>query len=177
MEDIRGLAEAQWQPVARKQTLNFGFTKSTYWLRVEVPAEPVNRVLEIGYPLLDDVRVYWYIGGEQVERHVTGDSRKFGSRPIYHRNFVFPVPSNSVPTTAYVRVQSEGAVQIPAQVIESADFLAREQLDYGWQAVFLGIMIAMALYNLFVFVIVGHLVFVLLVLRLVSSELVFLYFF
>ena len=30
VEDIRGLAEAQWQPVARKQTLNFGFTKSTY---------------------------------------------------------------------------------------------------------------------------------------------------
>ena len=30
VEDIRGLAEAQWQSVARKQTLNFGFTKSTY---------------------------------------------------------------------------------------------------------------------------------------------------
>ena len=176
VEDIRGLAEAQWQSVARKQTLNFGFTKSTYWLRVEVPAEPVNRVLEIGYPLLDDMRVYWYSGGEQVERHVTGDSRKFGSRPIYHRNFVFPVPSNSDPTTAYVRVQSEGAVQIPAQVIESADFLAREQLDYGWQAVFLGIMIAMALYNLFVFVIVRQQAYLWYVLTVVASALVLLNF-
>ena len=67
-------------------------------------------------------------------------------------------------------------MQIPAQVIESADFLAREQLDYGWQAVFLGIMIAMALYNLFVFVIVRQQAYLWYVLTVVASALVLLNF-
>ncbi len=141
-----------------------------------MPAEAANRVLEIGYPLLDDVRVYWFVGGEQVESHATGDRRVFGARPIHHRNFVFLVPTNSEPATAYLRVRSEGAVQIPARVIASADFLAGEQLDYGWQSAFLGIMISMALYNLFVFVIVRHLAYLWYVLTVIASALVLLNF-
>ncbi|WP_288353321.1 diguanylate cyclase [uncultured Marinobacter sp.] len=176
VEDIRDLPEAQWRQASTRDTLNFGFSESSYWLRVKVPPVPANRVLEIGYPLLDDVRIYWFVGGRQVESHVTGDSREFSSRPIDHRHFIFPVPSNNEPATAYLRIQSEGAVQIPVRVIESADFLAREQLDYGWQAVFLGIMIAMALYNLFVFVIVRHLAYLWYVLTVVVSALVLLNF-
>ncbi|MDK8462431.1 diguanylate cyclase [Marinobacter sp. SS13-12] len=176
IEDIRALPESQWQPAAGDETLSFGFSNSSFWLRVKVPAEPFNRVLEIGYPLLDDVRVYWFVGGNQVERHATGDRRVFSSRPIHHRNFVFLVPSNTEPATAYVRVRSEGSVQIPVQVIASSDFLEVEQLDFGWQALFLGIMISMALYNLFIFVIVRHLAYLWYVLTVVASALVLLNF-
>ncbi|MBL3556267.1 MULTISPECIES: diguanylate cyclase [Marinobacter] len=176
IEDIRALPESQWRPAAGNETLSFGFSDSSFWLRVEAPAEPFNRLLEIGYPLLDDVQVYWFVEGKQVERHVTGDHRVFSSRPIYHRNFVFLVPSNTEPSTAYVRVRSEGSVQIPVRVISSADFLAVEQLTYGWQALFLGIMIAMALYNLFIFVIVRHLAYLWYVLTVIASALVLLNF-
>ncbi|MFN2360443.1 MAG: diguanylate cyclase [Marinobacter sp.] len=176
VEDIRALPEAQWRMTPSGETLNFGFSDSSFWLRVEVPAEPFNRLLEIGYPLLDDVRVYWFVGDEEVERHATGDHRVFDSRPIHHRNFVFLVPSNTEPATAYVRVHSDGSVQIPVRIIASADFLAGEQLGYGWQALFLGIMISMALYNLFVFVIVRHLAYLWYVLTVIASALVLLNF-
>ncbi|KPP96809.1 diguanylate cyclase [Marinobacter sp. HL-58] len=176
VEDIRALPEAQWRTTPGDETLNFGFSDSSFWLRVEVPAQPFNRLLEIGYPLLDDVRVYWFVGDEEVERHVTGDRQVFDSRPIHHRNFVFLVPSNNETATAYIRVHSEGSVQIPVRVIASADFLAGEQLDFGWQALFLGIMIAMALYNLFVFVIVRHLAYLWYVLTVTASALVLLNF-
>lgn len=176
IEDIRALPESQWRPKAEDETLNFGFSDSSYWLRVEVPADPANRLLEIGYPLLDDVRIHWFVGGSPVERHATGDRRVFDSRPIHHRNFVFLVPAKTEPATAYVRVRSEGSVQIPARVIASADFLAGEQLDYGWQAMFLGIMISMALYNLFVFVIVRHMAYLWYVLTVIASALVLLNF-
>jgi diguanylate cyclase (GGDEF)-like protein len=66
------------------------------------------------------------------------------------------VPSNTEPVTAFVRVKTLGSVQIPLEVIPSAEFLANEQLSYGWQTMFLGIIVAMALYNLFLFVIVRH---------------------
>jgi diguanylate cyclase (GGDEF)-like protein len=67
-------------------------------------------------------------------------------------------------------------VQIPVRVIASADFLAGEQLDYGWQALFLGIMISMALYNFFVFLIVRHLAYLWYVLTVTASALVLLNF-
>lgn len=176
VEDIRALPESQWRQTTNEETLNFGFSDSSFWLRVTVPAKPANRVMEISYPLLDDVRVYWYVDSEKVESYATGDRRIFGTRPIYHRNFVFLVPSNTKPATAYIRVQSEGSVQIPVRVIDSADFLAAEQLNYGWQAVFLGIMISMALYNLFVFVTIRYLAYLWYVLTVVASALVLLNF-
>ncbi|EHJ02516.1 diguanylate cyclase [Marinobacter manganoxydans] len=145
-----------WQRFGSNEVFNRGFSDGSFWLRVEIPPEPVNRVLEIGYPLLDEVSVHWVVDGELIQTHHTGDTLPFSSRPIYHRNFVFLVPSNTDTATAFVRVQTLGSVQIPVAVTPSAEFLANEQLSYGWQTMFLGIIAAMALYNLFLFVIVRH---------------------
>ena len=156
LEDVRALPPGAWQRFGSNEVFNRGFSDGSFWLRVEIPPEPVNRVLEIGYPLLDEVSVHWVVDGELIQTHHTGDTLPFSSRPIYHRNFVFLVPSNTDTATAFVRVQTLGSVQIPVAVTPSAEFLANEQLSYGWQTMFLGIIAAMALYNLFLFVIVRH---------------------
>jgi two-component system, sensor histidine kinase LadS len=156
LEDVRALPPSAWQTFGSNEVFNRGFSDGSFWLRVEIPPEPANRVLEIGYPLLDEVSVHWVVDGELVQTHHTGDTLPFSSRPIYHRNFVFLVPSNTDTATAFVRVQTLGSVQIPLAVTPSAEFLANEQLSYGWQTMFLGIIAAMALYNLFLFVIVRH---------------------
>lgn len=156
LEDVRALPPSAWQTFGSNEVFNRGFSDGSFWLRVEIPPEPANRVLEIGYPLLDEVSVHWVVEGELIQTHHTGDTLPFSSRPIYHRNFVFLVPSNTDTATAFVRVQTLGSVQIPVAVTPSAEFLANEQLSYGWQTMFLGIIAAMALYNLFLFVIVRH---------------------
>jgi diguanylate cyclase (GGDEF)-like protein len=151
---------------------NRGFSDGSFWLKVEIPPDPANRVMEIGYPLLDEVSVHWVLNGELIQTHHTGDTLPFSSRPIHHRNFVFLVPSNTEPVTAFVRVKTLGSVQIPLEVIPSAEFLANEQLSYGWQTMFLGIIVAMALYNLFLFVIVRHSTYLWYVLTVVFTGLV-----
>ncbi len=156
VEAVRAIGPDQWQTVPAGQTLNRGFSDDEFWLQVPVPAQPANRVLEVGYPLLDEVSVYWELDGRIIESHHTGDTRPFDSRPIVHRNFVFLVPSNTEPVTAWIRVQTQGSVQVPVAVTPSAEFLANEQISYGWQTMFLGIVVALALYNLFLFLIVRH---------------------
>lgn len=172
LQEVRSLPPGAWQTSSADEVFNRGFSDGSFWLKVRVPPEPVNRVLEIGYPLLDEVSVHWVLNGELVESHQTGDTLPFESRPIYHRNFVFLVPSNTEPVTAFVRVKTLGAVQIPVKVTPSAQFLANEQLSYGWQTVFLGIILAMALYNLFLFVIVRHSTYLWYVLTVVATGLV-----
>ncbi|WP_205422194.1 diguanylate cyclase [Marinobacter sp. Arc7-DN-1] len=172
LADVRAAPSASWQRFGASEVFNRGFSNGSFWLKIEVPPEPANRVLEIGYPLLDEVSVYWVLNGELIQTHQTGDTLPFSSRPIYHRNFVFLVPSNTQPVTAFVRVKTLGSVQIPVAVTPSAEFLANEQLSYGWQTVFLGIIIAMALYNLFLFVIVRHSTYLWYVLTVVATGLV-----
>lgn len=172
LEDVRTLAPTAWQTSGANEVFNRGFSDGSFWLKVDIPPEPANRVMEIGYPLLDEVSVFWIVNGELIQTHHTGDTLPFSSRPIHHRNFVFLVPSNTEPVTAFVRVKTLGSVQIPLKVTPSAEFLANEQLSYGWQTVFLGIILAMALYNLFLFVIVRHSTYLWYVLTVVSTGLV-----
>jgi len=172
VEQIRALPAEAWQAFDPEDVLNLGFSDGSFWLKVEVPPQPFNRVLDIRYPMLDQVDVFWVRQGDVVESHLTGDWRAFDTRPIPHRNFVFLVPSNRDSVTAFVRVQTQGSVQIPVRIVPSADFLAEEQLAYGWQTVFLGIMLAMALYNLFVYLIVRHPTYLWYVLTVVASALV-----
>lgn len=171
-DQVRALPERRWQTFDPIDTLNLGLNDSTFWLKVEVPPEPENRVLEISYPMLDQVSVLWERGGRVIQTYHTGDQLPFDSRPIHHRNFVFLVPSNTESVTAFVRTQTLGSVQIPVRVVRSGEFLAQEQIAFGWQAVFLGIMLAMALYNLFVYLIVRHITYLWYVLTVVASALV-----
>ena len=172
IDGVRSLPKERWQAHEADTVLNLGFSDGTFWLRVEVPPEPRNRLLQVGYPLLDEVSVYWEQAGNIVETWHTGDTLPFRSRPIEHRTFVFLVPSNTEPVTAWVRVKTQGSIQIPVKVTPSAEFLAYEQIAYGWQAMFVGVVVALALYNLFLFAIVRYPTYLWYVLTVLSAGLV-----
>jgi diguanylate cyclase (GGDEF)-like protein len=156
INQVQSLAGDRWTQFTSGKVLNFGFSDSAFWVRIRIsPAAPhTNRVLDVGYPLLDVVDLFWVSGGRVIQQYQTGDTRPFTNRPIVHRDFIFPVPVSSDPVTAYLKIESQGPVQVPVALLKSSDFLASEQLAYGWQAMFFGIIVALALYNLFLFLII-----------------------
>jgi diguanylate cyclase (GGDEF)-like protein len=156
INQVQSLAGDRWTQFTSGKVLNFGFSDSAFWVRIRIsPAAPhTNRVLDVGYPLLDVVDLFWVSGGRVIQQYQTGDTRPFTNRPIVHRDFIFPVPVSSDPVTAYLKIESQGPVQVPVALLNSSDFLASEQLAYGWQAMFFGIIVALALYNLFLFLII-----------------------
>ncbi|MEP5176547.1 7TMR-DISM family protein, partial [Marinobacter alexandrii] len=176
IDEVLAREPDRWQSIGAGRGLNLGFSDSTYWIQVVVAPESENQVLEISYPLLDEVDLFWVLNGRVIRSYETGDARPFSNRPVDHRNFVFPVPSNTEPITAYVRVKTQGAVQVPVEVETAAEFLAGEQLSYGWQTMFLGIIVALALYNLFLFAIIRQPTYLWYVLTVVLSGLVHLHF-
>lgn len=175
LDEVQALADSQWQSAEAGRGLNLGFSDSVYWIKVQVPAQRENRVLEISYPLLDEVDLYWVHEGRRIGLFETGDTRPFATRPVNHRNFVFPVPLNQEPLTAYLRVKTQGAVQVPVELESAVEFLAGEQLSYGWQTMFLGIIVALALYNLFLYSIIRQPTYLWYVLTVVLSGLVHLH--
>ncbi|MCK0106699.1 7TM-DISM domain-containing protein [Marinobacter sp. S0848L] len=108
LEDVRSTPATEWHTVSAEDTFNHGFSDKDYWLKVSLPVDKRNRLLVIGYPLLDEVSVYWTVAGQLIETHHTGDKLPFSSRPIVHRNFVFLVPASTEPLTAWVRAHTDG---------------------------------------------------------------------
>ncbi|MDI9243754.1 diguanylate cyclase [Marinobacter sp. CHS3-4] len=176
LDGVRQLPADRWSQVPPGETLNVGFDDADIWVRLTLPANQSGRYLEIGYPLLDYVQVHWFKGSQRLSSFETGDRLAFDSRPVPHRHFLFPVPSSAEPITAFIKVQSEGSVQVPIQISDAADLITSEQVDYGWQALFLGIMIAMAVYNAFVLTLVRNPAYFWYVLTVVASALVVLNF-
>ncbi|MDX1452495.1 MAG: EAL domain-containing protein [Oleiphilaceae bacterium] len=143
-----------WQSI-EEDVPNFGYTDSVFWFRTainNITRDHAQLVLSIDYPLLDQVDVFFLRDGKVVRSFMTGDSRPFSSRAIPHRKFVFPIALNpGQGTELYMRIASEGAVQVPAHVMDQERFFLEDMSELAIKCVYYGMMLVMVLYNLFLY--------------------------
>jgi diguanylate cyclase (GGDEF)-like protein len=135
-------------PVTGDAAINFGYSSSAWWLRVELepdPAAPRDWLLEVSFPTLDSVEYF----GPDGAYLATGDRLPFARRPLPHRNFVFPVHLGEAGTgTVWLRVVSEGTLTVPLRLWQAGAFWPDSQASYAVLSVYFGMLLALALYNL-----------------------------
>ncbi|MCB9536995.1 MAG: hypothetical protein H6704_12145 [Myxococcales bacterium] len=156
LEDVGGTLDAagarasdRWRP-AERPVPSLGYSAATWWLRLRVqPARAGTHFVEVAYNNLDSVRLYVDGGPPRA----TGRALPFAARPLDHRHFVFPVKLRAdAPTTLLLRVQTTGPVQVPVRVWRPAEFWNHQSRVLLTLGLYLGILLVMVLYNLFVFV-------------------------
>lgn len=150
IEDVSGGSPAaQFEPVAA-ENLNIGFTSSAWWVRLAFDLPPEGRyLLEIDYTQNDRL-TFFLPDGQGWRRIEAGDTYPMSTRPFLNSVPVFPLPEG-YSGDVFVRVASLGAVMLPLQVWEQETFLehtVRSQFGYGLYYAFL---LAMAIYNLFLY--------------------------
>lgn len=134
-------------------TPNFGFTASAYWLRIPVQNQsstPARFYLDLKNPGLDHVALYVVTQGLLQETIRTGDTQ---ARPYLAITLALPFElAAGVAAELYVQVQSDGAALfIPLAVLDETAFHATAIFNWVLQSIFLGIMGALFVYNLFIF--------------------------
>jgi len=141
------------------EALSFGFTRSAYWLRLDVRNsgdQPLRRMLEISNARLGEVSVYRPDSAGAYTAHHTGSAQPFGTRAYANRYFVFPLElAPHAQAAVYIRVASNGSKLIPVRLWEPQAYHAYERQDYLMQGIYFGIAVAMALFNLVLFAILG----------------------
>lgn len=146
---------AQWRMNARP-TVNLGYTPSAWWFRVElVNAERADqkKLIEIDYPVLDDIHVYTVTATGDIQHIKLGDKQPFHDRPFLFRNFTFPVHlAGDAPTKIFLRVKSSSSIQLPLGLWNQAGLMAKNLNEFMILGIWLGIMLIMAIYNFFVYV-------------------------
>ena len=149
LADVQNRA-ADFRPsmLKRNSALDFGYSSSAWWLRVEVepgPGVPREWLLEVAFPTLDSVEYF----GPSGEHLSSGDRLPFAARPSMHRNFVFPVHLNDAGVnTVWLRVASEGTLIIPLHLWQAEAFWQESNASYAMHSVYFGMLLALALYNL-----------------------------
>ena len=157
--------EAQQQPdaawtVSPADVPSFGFDAAAYWLRLQVRNDSTVRqslVLDIAYPILDDIQAHVRYSGDAVETFHLGDTLPFANRPIDHHNFALPLKLDAgTSASIYLRVQTGTSMQIPLTLWDREHFFEQQQRYLMGQGLYFGILLVMAVYNLFIFVSVRH---------------------
>ncbi|HKI62960.1 MAG TPA: diguanylate cyclase, partial [Mariprofundaceae bacterium] len=153
--DIRSLRkqpEDAWKPNIEHHP-GFGFSDSAFWFRASLASpESLNWLLEIDSPTLDEIGLYLFAGEKLIQEVQTGDSRPFAERPLQFREFILPLslPPNRL-ATLYLRVKSTGSLQVPMNLWLEDSFYQQDELETAALGLFIGSVLVMALYNLFLY--------------------------
>jgi two-component system, sensor histidine kinase LadS len=139
---------------ASGDALGFAYTSDAVWLRLRMgnPSEqPVERIFEIAYAMLGKVDFYQPVSnGFQVTE--VGYMRPSANQPHRSRYVVVPL---SLPAktemTVFIRIESANSLNVPARIWNHTAFDRYEHISYSVQALYFGIVIALALYNLMLF--------------------------
>jgi len=146
-----------WEAVDQS-VLNLGYEDDAYWLRMDIDASASiykQWDLVISTPLLDYVDVYQVFpesGPRLIYR--SGMKRAFNNRNEDHRYFIVPLeiyndPQN--PAGFLLRVQTKSTFYVPMKLYPTNEFWAPLQKADVLNWMFFGIILAMALYNLFLY--------------------------
>lgn len=159
LQQVLTLSDADWIQNTGED-INLGYQDRAYWFRLTIEnpqLQQVDNLLEIGYPVLDDIEIYQITDGVVGQSWSLGDKQPFYARPIHNRNFLVPVevPSQGE-TTLYLRVRTTSSLQLPMTFWTQDAFYASEQPRLLLEGIYYGIVMVMILYNLFVFLAVGE---------------------
>ncbi|HEY9144843.1 MAG TPA: diguanylate cyclase [Arenimonas sp.] len=96
------------------RTASFGYSTSAWWLRASVTNgadQPRDMMLRQSYVLLDYFDLYVVHEGRVLKRWTTGDTLPYSTRPVPHRDYLFPLTIEPRQTLEiYLRARSDGPV-------------------------------------------------------------------
>lgn len=130
---------------------NYGYSDSIYWVRFEIKNESKTKdyILYFDYALTDYLDIYYQKDIETYHKGI-GDMVPYYERDIDHRNLNFLL-SDIETKIIYLSLKSQGNIVIPAKIMKNADFYSMSQKELLILGIYYGLFLALGVYNLFIF--------------------------
>ncbi|MEA1982840.1 MAG: sensor histidine kinase, partial [Campylobacterota bacterium] len=144
------ITQASFLPYDAKHS-NFGFTKSTYWLKVELEnreALEVREVLHFPYTLLDYIDIYELEGDTLTLRREYGDLR------IYSNDSHIPDPSFKITLkphekrSYFFKIKTQGSMNLELLIKNDNEFILYSLEKITVFSFYFGAVIIMLIYNM-----------------------------
>lgn len=133
---------------------NFGITPSTIWLRIDLVNQMANEkfYLDLSYPILNEVVFYWEGPGQRIDSLNTGEQVPITERRFPFQNFIFPLflPEGES-GRLFLKIRSSEQIIVPLELHNQESFILRLNSVDIWIAIYIGVFLAMFLYNIFIF--------------------------
>ena len=140
---------------SQQNNFNFGFSDSVYWFRFAVnntTDKPASWYLEVDYPQLDNIQLYYPDETGDLRMKQTGDRFPFATRDLNHRTFIFTLDAPPGNHTHFIRIQSTSSINFPLVMWAPKDCINHKFNELCILMIFYGIMLVMTVYNFFIFI-------------------------
>ena len=135
--------------------ISFPRTHGAYWFYFKVKPASVSAhgyLLELAFSQLDRVDLFCRCGDLSWQRQQAGDALAGPGDSLDHRFPLFELPlSADFDNEIMIRVQSSTAIVVPLYLWQRVAFEQHTQLQQLLSGVYYGILLALVLYNLFLF--------------------------
>jgi PAS domain S-box-containing protein len=181
IQDVTSVAYQDQFRLSQTDTPNFGYQSAAYWVRFRVRNQSErlhNWILELGFANMHYLDLYLPLpDGTGYVVKQTGVLRPYKSRDIPFRllSFNLDVPSGSE-QTVYLRFRSDASMTLPLMLWSQSAFTGHMLVDQLTLGAFYGILLIMALYNFFLFILIRDRTYIYLVLLIVGTGIFFLFY-
>ncbi len=135
--------------------LNFGYTESAYWTRMELEprggAARTDWILELALPLVDQVNLFLVRNGELVDQRRAGYQDNWQERDLAVPNPTFRLKlAPDTINTVYLRITNTNTFRLPISLWHPDSYIEKVSVDEAVRGILLGAVLAILAYNLFV---------------------------
>ena len=133
---------------------NLGLVDGYVWVKMSLRNLTTTEefLFSIQQPILDEIEFYLVRNGRLEKSISLGETKEFSSREILDPNYIISIKlKNGVDYDCFIRVRAREQIQLPIVIgtPEQVMEYSRDQFMLG--GIYLGILLVMILYNLFVF--------------------------
>jgi signal transduction histidine kinase len=140
--------------ISTENVPNLGISKSTHWVRFSIKNELKSRrlILQLQYPIIDEIEFYAPTENHQYKKTISGELVHFKEREINNQNFLYylDIPEGET-YTYFLKLRSGEQIQLPLLIGAQKPIfedLIQKDLVFG---LYIGIILVMAIYNLFIY--------------------------
>jgi signal transduction histidine kinase len=136
------------------QVPNFGVSPSAFWLKIHFINNSFSEKLlfELSQPIMDEVDFYIVRKGKVLKHTRMGEGYPFYEREFIDPNYIFRLDApKGEHLTFYVRIKSNENVQAPIRIGEDIAIFESNKLRDISSGLYVGLMLVMLLYNLFIY--------------------------
>lgn len=146
---------------------------SVRWYRIpykNTSGQAIPLMIEIAKPHLDHILLAETdLNGNIIQEHTLGRAFPFKMRPIQHRNFLIRASlADNDSRILFIRLETSSSLLLPIRFWQESTFWENNSKVSGTLGVFYGVMLAMILYNTFLFLMLKNKVYLSYILYLLS---------
>lgn len=149
-EQISNLAADKFTPLNKVIDSRL-FTTSAFWYKFDVLNEqdtPQKRLIFFGIPWLDNIKIIVINKDAELSTYIGGDVLAFNNRTLNDHRPNFEHEFMPGKSRVYVQVKTRDPFIVPISVIDSLSFLEKKADESNFTGFIYGIIVALLLYNL-----------------------------